>query len=87
MLHCPTFFSKNNTPHAVQRHAQVAYEQVEIAAAFATSRTAAQIRFIDIENGVEAPGFLSKITSESAQALETQRHCVSRSNSKVSESM
>ena len=51
-------------------------------AAFASSRTAAHMtsRFRDIENNVEANfshqqrGLSSEITSESAQALEAQRH-------------
>ena len=57
-------------------------EQVEIAAALATSRKAAQMTstFRDIENNVAANlsqqqrGLLSEITSESAQALKAQRH-------------
>ena len=68
--------------NAAQEHQRVAYEQVEVAAAFATNRTAAQMttRFRDIENNVEANfrhqkrGLLSENTSESAQALEAQRH-------------
>ena len=41
--------------NAAQEHQRVAYEQVEISAAFATNRTAAQMtsRFRDIENNVD----------------------------------
>ena len=57
-------------------------EEVEIAAALATSRTAAQMtsRFRDVENHVETNfsheqrGLLSEIISESPQAIEAQRH-------------
>ena len=76
--------------NAAQEHQRVACEQVEVAAAFATNRTAAQMttRVRDIEKNVEANfrhqkrGLLSENTSESAQALEAQRHSSSRSYSR-----
>ena len=66
--------------NAAQEHQRVAYEQVEIAAALATSRTAAHSasRFRDIMlrriSVVNKRGLLSELASESAQALEGQRH-------------
>ena len=67
---------------AVQEQQREAFDQVEIAVALATSRTAVQMtsRFRDIENHVEAnfshhqTEFLSQITSLSVRALEAQRH-------------
>ena len=68
-------FEKN-----VQEHRRVAYEEVEIAASLAASRTAAKMppRLRDIENNTEAnvnqqQRILSEITSESAQAVGAQR--------------
>ena len=71
-------FQYYNKDNAVQEHQRVAYEQVEIAAALATRRTAAQVTSIcrDIKSNVEANfshqqrGSLSESTSEPAQALE-----------------
>ena len=67
---------------AVQEQQREAFDQVEIAVALATSRTAVQMtsRFRDIENHVEAnfsyhqTEFLSQNTSLSVRALEAQRH-------------
>ena len=75
-------YQQEQVENAVQEHERVVYEQDEIAAAVATSRTAAQIssRFTDIKINDEAnirqqQQGMSDITSESAQALEAQRHC------------
>ena len=76
-------YQQEHNGNAVQEHQWVAYEQVEIAAALATIRTAEQLtsRFRQIEKHVEANFshqqrglLLSVITSESAEALEVQRH-------------
>ena len=75
-------YQQEHVEHAAQKHQRAAHEQVEISAAHATSRTAKQMtsRFRDIENNIQAncshqqPGLLFEITSESAQALEAQRH-------------
>ena len=70
-------YQQEHFKNAAQEHQSVAYEQVEIAAALATNRTAAQMT--GTENNVEANFvlqqqiLLSEITSESAQELETQR--------------
>ena len=71
--------SKSSSKTLLKR---LGYDQVEIAAALATIRTAAQItcRFRDIENNVEADFghqqrvLSSEITRESAQALEAWQH-------------
>ena len=65
-----------------KEHQRVVYEEVQSAAALATSRTAAHMtsRFRDTENNAEADfsqqhrGSLFEITFEWAQALVTQRH-------------
>ena len=68
--------------NAVQEHRLVAYEQVEIAAALASSRTAAQMtsRVRDVENNVEAnfrhnneDYYPILLPSDSTQALKAQR--------------
>ena len=77
-LHC----QQEQLENADQEHQRIAYEEVETAAALASSRTAVQMtpRFKDIENDAEAKfnqqqrGLLSENTSGSAQALEAQRH-------------
>ena len=52
----PCIISRNIFENAVQEHQRVVYDQVDIAAALGTSRTAAQMtsRFRDIESNVEA---------------------------------
>ena len=70
-------YKREQFEHAAQKHQRVAYEEVQTAAALATSRTAAQMtfRFRDIENNAEAilsqqqRGLLSEITYESAHSL------------------
>ena len=57
--------------NAVQERQWAAYEQVEIAAAVATRRTAAQMTSSFRDTTTERS--LSEITSECAQALEAQR--------------
>ena len=74
-------YQQEQFEHAAQKHQTVAYEEVQTAAALATSRTAAQAtsRFRDTENNAVANfsqqqrGLLPEITSESAQEPEAQR--------------
>ena len=80
----PCIRKQEQVENDVQEHQRVAYEHVESASALATDRTGAQVtsRSRDTENNVEANfshqkrGSLIEITSESAQALEAQRHSV-----------
>ena len=75
-------YQQEQLENAAHEHQWVAYEEVQTAAALATSRTAAQTtsRFRDLEKNAEANfsqqqrGLLSEFMSESAQALEAQRH-------------
>ena len=55
-------------------HQQAAYEEVQTAAALATSRTAAQ-NTSEANFSHPQRGLLSEITSESAQAHEADTHC------------
>ena len=74
-------FPRERVENAVQDCQRTAYEEVQTAAALATSRVAQMTsRFRNMANNAEASfsqqqrGLLSEITSESAQSLETQRH-------------
>ena len=78
-------YQQEQLENAVQEHQRVANEQIKVAAALATSRTAAHItsKFGDVENDVEAnfshqQRCLSEITSKAGQALEAQRHTLVR---------
>ena len=77
-MHCITSWNSSKMlPKNIE-----GYEEVQTAVALVTGRTAAQTtsRFGDVKNNVEANcsqqqrGLLSEITSESVQALESQRH-------------